>query len=252
MTPIRLAALFEMTSEMSRISTHFKTENRDIALSPETMENNAALMEAQAKHLGELSLHMCRMQCEQIATELRKGITCGAYSDLLAVLVGRLHHEPLLIRAWALTPTEFSYYEQKNPLFGDVVHSRFPSASDDIEEAGKCLAFSRGTACVMHLMRVMEVGLKALAKPLGIPYAPSWESYLRQINTKMAVEYKKKPLGWRKREPFFRDISGDLVTVKHAWRNPSMHVVRKYSPEEADEILRAVRRFMQRLADGLP
>jgi hypothetical protein len=57
------------------------------------------------------------------------------------------------------------------------------SASFDIEEAGKCLAFDRGTATVMHLMRVLEVGLKALAKVLQIAYAPSWDSYIKKINT---------------------------------------------------------------------
>jgi hypothetical protein len=31
---------------------------------------------------------------------------------------------------------------------------------------------------------MMECGLKGLARLLGIPYAPSWESYLRQIQAK--------------------------------------------------------------------
>jgi len=52
-------------------------------------------------------------------------------------------------------------------LFGDDVAKKFPSASVDIEEAGKCLALDRGTATVFHLMRAMEVGLRALAKSLN-------------------------------------------------------------------------------------
>ena len=46
--------------------------------------------------------------------------------------------------------------------------------------------------CVFHLMRVMEAGLKATAGSLGIPYAPSWESYLKQIGGKLEIEWKKK------------------------------------------------------------
>lgn len=47
-------------------------------------------------------------------------------------------------------------------LFGGAVTSSFPSAIDNIEEAGKCLSLDRGTASVFHLMRVMEVSLRVL------------------------------------------------------------------------------------------
>lgn len=126
--------------------------------------------------------------------------------------------------------------------------TKFVPANQDIEEAGKCLALSRGTATVFHLMRVMEAGLKALAKPLGIPYAPTWESYITQIGTKIGEKHKRKTAKWKREEPFFRDVLGDLQTVKIAWRNPTMHIVRHYTPEEAEEIFRAVRGFMKRLA----
>jgi hypothetical protein len=43
-------------------------------------------------------------------------------------------------------------------------------------------------------------------------------------------------------------LSGDLLTVKQAWRNPTMHIDRKYSVEEAEQILNAAKIFMQRLA----
>ena len=48
------------------------------------------------------------------------------------------------------------------------VFNAFPSANNDILEASNCLALERGTATVMHLMRVAEVGLKALASALGV------------------------------------------------------------------------------------
>jgi hypothetical protein len=143
-------------------------------------------------------------------------------------------------------------YYQSPDQFGSEVSERFPAAIDDIEGAGRCLALGEGTACVLHLMRVMEVGLKELGRALGIPYAPSWESYLKQIQSKIADQYPAKTIDWKRDEPFFRDISGDLISVKQAWRNPSMHVVRKFSADEAEEIFKAVRSFMIRLAAGLP
>jgi hypothetical protein len=146
-------------------------------------------------------------------------------------------------------PSLADYY-QVAQQFGSDVEIRFPGAIDDIEGAAKCLALGQGTACVLHLMRVVEVGLKAIAKSLGIPYAPSWESYLNQIQSKISLPRKKKTAKWKKAEAFYRDVSGDLVTIKQAFRNPTMHVVRKYSADEAEEVFRAVRTFMKRLADG--
>jgi hypothetical protein len=136
-------------------------------------------------------------------------------------------------------------------LFGQDVHDRFPSALDDIEGAGKCLALGEGTAGVLHCMRVMEVGLRALAGSLGIPYAPSWESYLSQISARIGAKHKTKGVKWKRDEKFYRNVSGDLLTVKQAWRNPTMHVGRKYSVEEADEVFKAVRTFMKQLGTKL-
>jgi hypothetical protein len=94
----------------------------------------------------------------------------------------------------------------------------------------------------------MEVGLKALGKALGIPYAPSWESYIRQIADKIGEKHKAKGIKWKRDEPFFREILGDLQTIKIAWRNPTMHIVRHYNPNESEEVFRAVRGFMTLLA----
>ena len=137
------------------------------------------------------------------------------------------------------------------PAFGEAVFDAFPSAIADIEGAGKCLALGRGTASVFHLMRVMEAGLRVIGRALGIPYAPSWESYLKQIEAKITAKHATKTPRWKRDEPFYRDLAGDLHIVKIVWRNPTMHIVRHYTPEEADEIYRSVQTVMKRLATHL-
>jgi len=134
--------------------------------------------------------------------------------------------------------------------FGQSVFDAFPSATVDIEQAGICLALERSTAAVFHLMRVMEVGLEAVARALGIPFAPSWEAYLRQIKPKLDTEWKDKPPDWKAEEPFFRDVYAHLHAVKLAWRNPTMHIKRgqTYSPEMASDVWASVRGFMRHLA----
>jgi len=151
-----------------------------------------------------------------------------------------------------ILPSDRAVFYRNSQLFGVAVAERFAAATLDIEEAGKCLALQRGTATVFHLMRVMEVGLTAIAAELGIPYAPSWESYLRQIKTQVEVDWSKKSADWKKRESFFKDVLAHLEAVKLAWRNPTMHIVNHYTPETAEQVYNAVKGFMQHLAEKLP
>ncbi len=144
------------------------------------------------------------------------------------------------------------FYDKANNLFGDEVVNKYPNAIDDIEGAGRCLALGEGTACVMHLMRVMESGLKSLSSSLGITYAPSWDSHLKQIERNISLNHKNKSIEWKNNEKIYRDLSGDLLTIKQAWRNPTMHVGRKYSSDEAYEIYTAVRNFMKKITTELP
>jgi len=142
------------------------------------------------------------------------------------------------------------YFGSKEP-FGEMVALVFPRSIVDVEEAAKCLGSGRATACVFHLMRVMEDGLKTIAAVLDIPYAPSWESYIKQIEAKLDQPWKQKSRAWRKQEPFFRDVLAHLHAVKVAWRNPTMHIVNQYTLEQAEDVFNAVRGFMRHLSSKL-
>jgi hypothetical protein len=61
------------------------------------------------------------------------------------------------------------FYRRPEQLFGVQVVSSFPSCTTDIEEAGKSYATGRSIACVFHLMRVMEIGLRVFATTLHDP-----------------------------------------------------------------------------------
>jgi hypothetical protein len=194
-----------------------------------------------------INLPLVEDQIVRIKDRIKKGVVIRDYRDDLEELYSRVGDGLRAQQFIHIPPNLVKYYDDKT-IFGEIVGDKFPSSIDDIEDAGKCLAVGQGTACVLHLMRVMEVGLKSLAGALSIPYAPSWESYLKQIAAKIGEKHKTKGVRWKRDEALFRDLSGDLMTVKQAWRNPTMHVGRKYSVEEAEEIYKAVRSFMNRLA----
>jgi len=211
-----------------------------------------AFLEAHVLECDRLGLACTAKLAERMKDELsQEGMTHEQMSVRASELMSRFNDESDAVLLIHIS-TALAKYWRDEQLFGAEVAERFPGAIVDIEEAGRCLASHRATAVVFHLMRVMEVGLKELGFALGIPYAPSWESYLRQIKNNLERDWKDKEPDWKANEPFFRQASSYLESIKIAWRNPTMHVIFNYTPDQAEEIFGAVRSFMRHLAENLP
>jgi hypothetical protein len=162
-------------------------------------------------------------------------------TTVLAELQGRRFYGP--IRKYE------PYYEQPK-LFGDEVFANFPSSNEDIAEAGTCLALERATASVMHSMRIVEAGLAVLARTVGVSKQNNWGSYLREIDN--ALVAKVKASGARSvDEQFYAEAAAMIDNMRRAYRNPTMHPEKTYTPDRAEEILQSVRSFMRHLATKL-
>ena len=138
--------------------------------------------------------------------------------------------------------------------FGDNVDNKFPSSRYDISEAGRCLALKRSTACVLHLMRALEVGLASLAGALGRTLTTeNWNTILSDIETEIRSRTKAThgPTWKDKDEPFFAESATHFRFIKNAWRNHAMHAKDKYTEEQAEEIYDSVRSFMRHLSERL-
>ena len=91
-------------------------------------------------------------------------------------------------RKFVQVAEEHNDYIDNEKLLGESVLAAFPSAGDDIREAGNCLAVQCSTGAVFHLMRIAEYGLRALAydrrvaipKKLPIDLA-TWEDIIKQL-----------------------------------------------------------------------
>lgn len=161
------------------------------------------------------------------------------------------------VKFFHLGEREADLYFSKEPHFGAGVRNQFPSATFEIDEAAKCLAFGRSTASVFHLMRVLEAGIGAIYKCLGIGTLPagsnpSWGMVLEEIRKELA----KRGKAFSENDAF-KDMYAWLGAVKDAWRNPTLHFEDKKTEEEAQEILLAVQTFMKKVAsrmdeNGLP
>lgn len=139
-------------------------------------------------------------------------------------------------------------------LFGNDVEQAFPSTSYDTKEAGKCLSLRRNTAAVCHLMRVLEFGLRALAKQLKVPFDNKPWNYVIEVadkRLKKVREAKRKPKNWKQDEKFYSEAIAHFRFIKDAWRNYSMHVYERYDEEQAESVFNHTRAFMRHLATKL-
>jgi hypothetical protein len=144
------------------------------------------------------------------------------------------------------------YYLEPWLSFGQVIVEKFPSLSRDIEEAGKCLASGRNTACVYHLMLIMEVGLRSLGKILSVEGSnKNWEAILQKADKEQVKPVKDQSVLWQSEAGFFSEAVANLRAVKNAWRNPTMHVRKDYSDEIAQDIYNAASGFLRHLASKL-
>ena len=138
---------------------------------------------------------------------------------------------------------------QATAAFGESVEGAFPSALFDISEAGNCMALTRWTAAVMHLMRATEVGLNALSKHFEIEVGQNWNTALDQIE-KSLKELRKHSHG-AEQEQWASEAAIHLRLVKNAWRNHAMHAHIQYDEERASLIYQCTADFLRQLSINL-
>jgi hypothetical protein len=134
--------------------------------------------------------------------------------------------------------------------FGERVSLKFPKAIEDIAEGAKCLALQRSTAAVFHLMRAMEIGVRTLGRKLKVSINVEVETWY-QIMEHVDGAIRKLPAKTAKdksRKAKLAAASANLNAVRIAQRNEVMHPKQTYTREEAHEVYRATRLFMDHLA----
>jgi hypothetical protein len=151
-------------------------------------------------------------------------------------------------------------FRRIDEIFDAVIVERFGDCVDDLLEASKCYLAAVYTACIFHLMRVVEHGLGEVAKLAGIvdPKA-SWGSVLSKVDQYcFRTKYEELPPSVKPHIPLLRDLSAEMHSIQYAWRNRVSHIENKLVPTKtidhdiATEIMTAVQAFMRSLAERLP
>jgi hypothetical protein len=140
-------------------------------------------------------------------------------------------------------------------LLGQQVAIAFECASFDIEEAGKCHALGRSTAAVFHAFRVLETGVKSMARCLHVqdldkPAMKNWGKILEAIENGIKHKWPRETDRDKGDGELFWEVYTQMLALKTP-RNGTMHPARKYTEQEADRILRVIGDVMARLAERI-
>lgn len=181
---------------------------------------------------------------------------CGQLMQSFDMLQHMVHRE-LGEHIFLIIPEDRADWLNKPDAFGQEVSLNFNSAKEDILESGNCYAVGLYTACVFHTMRVLEHGLKALAKNVGLKfYRQSWGKIIDKIREKVDDEIKS--LNKQQKDParteklqFLSQAAQEFTYFKDGWRNYVMHGEDKYDGPKALSILNHVKTFMAHLATKL-
>ena len=205
-----------------------------------------------AKQLG---FTLTAMKLDKLADDIEQGQCKGtALYIALEEVLGRLYDESDCIHFFVLPADMVPYYESDlSALFGNETLSAFPGILEDLEEACKCFALQRFTACVFHLMRCLEAVCNALALSLdpNVGKLYGWGDYAKHAEKCMEGKGKNSngmPSHWPGSMPFFEEALADLRAVYKAFRNPTMHIEKVYTEERAKTIFEASRALIKDIA----
>ncbi len=141
----------------------------------------------------------------------------------------------------------------RNPVASfPLAWAAYPSARRDIEEACRCYALGRYTACVFHSMAILQVGLYALAHKANVTLRypvelAEWNEVLSAIE-RYAESLRNQPRSAARDErlTFFSECAAQFRYFKDAWRNHVAHMRESYDRDQAHSILLHVRDFMEK------
>jgi len=199
-------------------------------------------------HLAPLSLIVGQTEIQTVWNNIHRW-TAGELASRLKELRKKIEDELNTRFFFYLTSDEATLYSSENP-FEDILASRFPSATKELNEAAQCIALGKGTAAVFHCMRAVESGIHAMAGEVGKTFdIQQWNDILNQIEEVLKGWRKNGITGLSKEDKdakleYLSRAALEIGYFKDGWRNYVSHNKRPYDTTEAKSVYDHVSRFI--------
>ena len=217
-----------------------------------------------ADDLNSLQEHLSKLLdlCESLDLPVSKDLVIGAKKDPpqtereFELLTNALYSEAknkLLI----FVPPHRGKYFYAAKFIKEEIKGAFPKAHAEIREAGKSFALERYTATVLHCVRAVEIGLKAMAVALKVENKIpiellEQETLIRQIESKIS-DMKDGAKGPEKdaNQNFYSEAAMQFRYFKDGWRVRAAHARETYDEDQASGIIEHTVTFFEILAKRL-
>lgn len=218
--------------------------------------------------ISRLNSPALKQRLETAKRHLTSGsVTCGVLGYELGQLIHLMEEEvqkesffqydnegSYLLRSlqddWAQTYYSFSPEEEDSDYDLDA----------EIRSGVDCYALRQYTASVFHMMRVAEIGLRALARERSITlpkdkpveYA-NWQEVIREIDKSIKLIGSSWPPSKKKDRAlaFYNNAIISLNALKDIFRNQTMHLRGQFYQPDALRAMSMTREFMNNLAWSL-
>src|SRR6266481_3213400 len=143
-------------------------------------------------------------------------------------------------------PSHVASYYERDDLVSEEVIGKFPKASEEIRNAGSCLAAGLNTACVFHAMRAAEIGVRALGNDLEIKIKSGkpielaeWREILDGFNTAIQkIENLPNTTSNKDQDLlFYSEACAQFRFFKNGWRIRVAHARASYTEPQANETI---------------
>lgn len=141
------------------------------------------------------------------------------------------------------------------------VLSRFPACTVDVEEMNKCFALSRYPASIFHAMQVAELCAIALGDYIGVTDPKKgWGPTGKRLKELAKNGHAAVPAHLSGKFEFVEQMQREVETMTLAWRHKIDHAANRlallpsqdFAPDLAEHIIKSVKMFAIRLAEGMP
>ncbi|MGO9571909.1 MAG: hypothetical protein ACLP5H_30665 [Desulfomonilaceae bacterium] len=148
------------------------------------------------------------------------------------------------------------YFDGSEVSLSEKAQERFPLAQKEMDEAGKCFAFRRYSACVFHLMRVMEQMTQELARTFRIAKhsTMTWGQVIGALKRKFDKLKDKTPAQKKRKDGRFHCLDLLYAACKGI-RNPHTHAGIRiaeidivYDEEDTENLIRRIKEFLNEFA----
>jgi hypothetical protein len=174
----------------------------------------------------------------------------------------RLIVQKMMELKFAYIPSPNDKYFEQQYLFGEKVDLRLEEARQEIKDSGNCFAAELYTACVFHLIRILEHGLRSIANATNVVITDKkqvipleygdWNKVLDAIDGKITAA-RALPNNAAKGDLIKRysEASDRLMWARDQWRNDIAHTRTRFSLDGAKDVFERTKSLMQFLAETL-